>query len=113
LEKLQSLASPLRLLLAAYVLLVSRLTGDEDIAIGTNSEVDRQPFVLRLPVAYRESFLGARDQGTVYECDTELRCIVECPDVTQNVTDYADDIVPLQDVRSHLKPRNLLWFAAF
>jgi hypothetical protein len=35
---------------------VSRLTGDEDIAIGTNSKVDGQPFVLRLPVASKEVF---------------------------------------------------------
>lgn len=56
LEKLRSLASPFRLLLTAYVLLVSRLTGDEDIAIGTNSKVDGQPFVLRLPVASKEAF---------------------------------------------------------
>ena len=55
-EKLQSLASPFHLLLTAYVLLVSRLTGDEDIAIGANSEVDGQPFVLRLPVASKEAF---------------------------------------------------------
>ena len=56
LEKLRSLASPFHLLLTAYVLLVSRLTGDEDIAIGTNSKVDEQLFVLRLPVASKEAF---------------------------------------------------------
>jgi L-2-aminoadipate reductase len=38
---------------------------------------------------------------------------VECPDVSQNVADCADDIVPLQDIRSHLKSRNLFRFAAF
>jgi L-aminoadipate-semialdehyde dehydrogenase len=38
---------------------------------------------------------------------------VEYPDISQNVADYADDIVPLQDVRSHLKSRNLFRFAAF
>jgi hypothetical protein len=35
---------------------MSRLKGDEDIAIGTNSEVDGQRFVLRLPVASKEAF---------------------------------------------------------
>jgi L-aminoadipate-semialdehyde dehydrogenase len=38
---------------------------------------------------------------------------VECLDVSQNVADCADDIVPLQDIRSHLKSRNLFRFAAF
>lgn len=53
---LQSLAPPFHILLTAYVLLVSRLTGDEDVAIGTNAQVDGPPFVLRLPVAPKESF---------------------------------------------------------
>src|SRR2546421_10998652 len=44
LEKLQSLTPPFYLLLTAYVLLVSRLTGDEDIAIGTNSRSQRTAF---------------------------------------------------------------------
>jgi len=39
--------------------------------------------------------------------------MVECLDVSQNVADCADDIVPLQDIRSHLKSRNLFRFAAF
>ena len=56
LHKLQSLASPFDLLLTAFVLLVSRLTGDEDIAIGTNTEVNGHPFVLRLPLAPTETF---------------------------------------------------------
>lgn len=38
---------------------------------------------------------------------------MECPDVSQNVVDCADDVVPLKDVRSHLKSRNLFRFAAF
>jgi L-aminoadipate-semialdehyde dehydrogenase len=56
LNELQSLASPFHILLTACILLVSRLTGDEDIAMGTNSEVDGRPFVLRLPIAPKESF---------------------------------------------------------
>jgi L-2-aminoadipate reductase len=55
-KNLQTLGSPYELLLTAYVILVSRLTGDEDIAIGTNSQLDGQPFVLRVPLTPGESF---------------------------------------------------------
>lgn len=43
--------------LAAFVVLVARLTGDEDIAIGTSSGEDGRPFVLRVPVDSSETFL--------------------------------------------------------
>lgn len=42
--------------LAAYVVLISRLTGDEDIAVGTSIAEDGRPFVLRVPVSFEESF---------------------------------------------------------
>ena len=38
LSKLRPLGTPSELLLTAFVVLVSRLTGDEDIPIGTNGE---------------------------------------------------------------------------
>lgn len=41
---------------SSYVLLVSRLTGDEAMAMRTNSEVDGRPFVLRLPITPEELF---------------------------------------------------------
>ena len=65
LEKLQFLGSNYHLLLTAYVLLVSRFTGDEDISIATNTEVNGQPIVLRLPVASKETFshLAAKVQS--------------------------------------------------
>lgn len=44
------------LLLTAYVVLISRLTGDEDVAIGANANVDGQPLVLRVSVSPEESF---------------------------------------------------------
>jgi L-aminoadipate-semialdehyde dehydrogenase len=50
----ESLASPFQVLLTAFILLVSRLTGDEDIAVGAN--VDGRSFVLRLAIAPTESF---------------------------------------------------------
>ena len=43
--------------LTAFVVLVSRLTGDEDIALGTSSEIDGRPFLLRVPVSQSESFV--------------------------------------------------------
>ena len=43
-------------LLTAYVTLISRLTGDEDVAIGTNAEPDGQPFVLRVLILPKETF---------------------------------------------------------
>lgn len=43
--------------LTAYVVLVARLTGDEDIAIGTNSSDDGRPFVLRVSIDSSDTFL--------------------------------------------------------
>lgn len=43
--------------LTAFVVLVARLTGDEDIAIGTNSSEDGRPFVLRVSIDSSETFL--------------------------------------------------------
>lgn len=42
--------------LAAFVVLVARLTGDEDIAVGTTSGDDGRPFVLRVPISPSETF---------------------------------------------------------
>ena len=42
-------------LLSALVVLVSRLTGDEDIALGT-SNGDGMPFVLRTAIDLKEPF---------------------------------------------------------
>ncbi|CBF81555.1 hypothetical protein AN5610.2 [Aspergillus nidulans FGSC A4] len=43
--------------LTAFVVLVARLTGDEDIAIGTSLGDDGRPFVLRVPIDPSETFL--------------------------------------------------------
>lgn len=43
--------------LAAFVVLVARLTGDEDIAIGTNSSDDGRPFVLRVSIDPSDTFV--------------------------------------------------------
>lgn len=43
--------------LTAFVVLVARLTGDEDIAIGTNTSEDGRPFVLRVSIDSSDTFL--------------------------------------------------------
>lgn len=42
--------------LTAFVVLVARLTGDEDIAVGTTSSDDGRPFVMRVPIDPSETF---------------------------------------------------------
>ena len=56
LTTLSSSGSPFELLLTAYIALISRLTGDEDIAIGTNAESDASPLILRIATSPDESF---------------------------------------------------------
>ena len=56
LSKLQDLGPPFHLFLTAFVVLISRLTGDEDIALGTNAETDARPFVLRVPIVSSQTF---------------------------------------------------------
>lgn len=56
LKKLSGDASGFTVFLAAYVVLVARLTGDEDIAIGTSNGDDGRPFVLRVPIDASETF---------------------------------------------------------
>lgn len=45
------------LLLTAYVILISRLTGEDDIAFGTNAEQDGEPFVLRTSISPEVTFI--------------------------------------------------------
>ena len=47
--------SPFTILLSAFIVLVQRLTGDEDISVGTSNE-GGDPFVLRCLVSPIESF---------------------------------------------------------
>lgn len=57
-EALKSLCSlkyaPFTVLLTAYAILISRLTGDEDVSIGVS--VDSRPFILRLPLTAARQF---------------------------------------------------------
>lgn len=60
----QSSESAFSTFLTAFVVLVARLTGDEDIAIGTSSADDGRPFVLRVPINPSESFEQLRAKVT-------------------------------------------------
>lgn len=57
---LQKLSGPsssgFTVFLTAFVVLVARLTGDEDIAVGTTPGDDGRPFVLRVPIDSSETF---------------------------------------------------------
>lgn len=56
--QLQKLSgSSFTVFLTAFVILVARLTGDEDIAVGTSSDEDGRPFVIRVPVSNGETFV--------------------------------------------------------
>ncbi|KAI9933028.1 hypothetical protein ASPWEDRAFT_47407 [Aspergillus wentii DTO 134E9] len=74
--------------LAAFVVLVARLTGDEDIAIGTSSGEDGRPFVLRVPVDSSETFL-------------QLYAKVE-----KAFNEAAADVVPLGSLRSYIQEKS-------
>ncbi|KAL1959532.1 hypothetical protein VTO42DRAFT_1977 [Malbranchea cinnamomea] len=71
--------------LTAFVILIARLTGDEDIALGTSSESDGRPFVLRTPISPSETFLQLHAK------------------IKQVFSEGAADIVPLRALRTHLQ----------
>ena len=50
-----NLFSPFTILLAAFAILSFRLTGDEDISLGTSGE-NKEPFVLRTPIDGQTTF---------------------------------------------------------
>jgi L-aminoadipate-semialdehyde dehydrogenase len=58
LQKLSgSESSAFTVFLTAFIILVARLTGDEDIAVGTSSDEDGRPFVIRVPIDTSETFV--------------------------------------------------------
>ncbi|KKK17794.1 hypothetical protein ARAM_006244 [Aspergillus rambellii] len=88
LQKISGSSSGFSVFLTAFVVLVARLTGDEDIAIGTSVGDDGRPFVLRVPIDPSESFLQlygkvqtAFDQGSA-------------------------DLVPLGSLRSYIQEKS-------
>ncbi|KAL3455247.1 hypothetical protein BJX64DRAFT_272766 [Aspergillus heterothallicus] len=74
LQNLPGTSSGFTVFLTAFVVLVARLTGDEDIAIGTSLGDDGRPFVLRVPIDSSETFLQlyAKVQKAYDEGSTEI-----------------------------------------
>ncbi|MCJ1466777.1 large subunit of alpha-aminoadipate reductase [Pseudocyphellaria aurata] len=80
--------------LSAVVVLVCRLTGDENIAVGTNKTTGI-PFVLRTAVDLNEEF-------------AKLLARVE-----QLYLEFGADAIPLEKIREHLKQPSLYRFAVY
>ncbi|KAI5291225.1 large subunit of alpha-aminoadipate reductase, partial [Ascosphaera aggregata] len=76
--------------LTAYVVLISRLTGDEDIAVGTSIADDERPFVLRVPLSFDESFESLQSK------------------VAKIFDEGLTDIVPLRSLRTYIQERSKL-----
>jgi L-aminoadipate-semialdehyde dehydrogenase len=73
LQKLSGSSSGFIAFLTAFVVLVARLTGDEDIAVATSSAEDGRPFVLRVSIEQSETFKQLYSKvenvcGTVVHC---------------------------------------------
>lgn len=95
-RNLSSLGSSTTVLQTALVVLVSRLTGDEDISIGTNARLDGQPFVLRTSVSASETF------SQLYKRIHDL------------TSQASERIVPLEAIQSGLQTTGPLFkFAVF
>ncbi|KAJ5595293.1 uncharacterized protein N7459_001501 [Penicillium hispanicum] len=97
-----SSSSDFTVFLTAFVVLVARLTGDDNIAVGTSVGDDGRPFVLRVPIEASETFaqLYAKVDKVFHE--------------------GASDIVPLGSLRSYIqdqskseRPPILFRFAAY
>lgn len=95
LAKLSQGRSARVIVLAAVISLVGRLTGDEDVSIGTNTGPDGAATVLRLSLTASEPFeqLIARVESAIAEAEQHL--------------------VDLQQVRSKLNASILFRFAAY
>ncbi|KAK2731951.1 large subunit of alpha-aminoadipate reductase [Myotisia sp. PD_48] len=76
--------------LTGFVILVSRLTGDEDIALGTSTESDGRPFVLRVPITHSETFAQLLSK------------------VSKAFHESIGDVVPLRSLREHIQTSSKL-----
>ncbi|KAJ5679318.1 hypothetical protein N7462_007562 [Penicillium macrosclerotiorum] len=88
LKKLSGSSSAFTVFLGAFVLLVARLTGDEDIAVGTSVGEDGRPFVVRVPIDASETF-------------AQLYAKVD-----KAFNEGASDIVPLGSLRSYIQDKS-------
>ncbi|KAL4932255.1 L-aminoadipate-semialdehyde dehydrogenase [Aspergillus undulatus] len=88
LQNVSKTSSGFTVFLTAFVVLVARLTGDEDIAIGTSASEDGRPFVLRVPIDASETFLQLYNK-------------------VQKAYDEGEaEIVPLGSLRSHIQEKS-------
>ncbi|KAJ5089609.1 hypothetical protein N7532_008293 [Penicillium argentinense] len=102
LKKLSGSSSEFTVFLTALVILVARMTGDEDIAVATSSAEDSRPFVLRVPIEASETFAQLYAK------------------VNKAFEEGASDIVPMGSLRSYIQdktnseqPPVLFRFAAY
>ena len=75
LRSLSGLGSITTLVQTALIILVSRLTGDEDVSIGTNVDNNGPAFVLRTPVSSQESFAQLAGRVEKFSSDASGRII--------------------------------------
>ncbi|KAJ5972274.1 Male sterility NAD-binding [Penicillium vulpinum] len=87
-EKLSGSPSGFTAFLTAYIILVARLTGDEDIAVGTNSNEDGRAFVVRVPIDTSESFIQLYNK------------------VDKAYNEGSSQIVPLGSLRSYIQEKS-------
>jgi len=94
-KKLSAVGSPVTILQTALVVLVSRLTGDEDISIGTNGAPNSPAFVLRIAMTPAEKL-------------SEL-----VPRVAQIASESMKKSLSLTTLQTELKTPALFRFTAF
>ncbi|KIX97119.1 uncharacterized protein Z520_07233 [Fonsecaea multimorphosa CBS 102226] len=95
LKTLSGLASFTTIIQTALIVLVSRLTGDEDISIGTNAKTNGPPFVLKTAVVASEPF---------------SQLLKKVQDLSAQA---AEKIVSLADLQASLKRPILFRFGVF
>jgi L-2-aminoadipate reductase len=112
LRTLHELGNSYELFLAAYVILISRLTGDEDVALGTNTEPDGLPFVLRVALSPEDTFSQllskVKEVGNV-----RVEHHASYTDWIQTLLQDSASVEPLDKIRSYLKIPVPFRFAAF
>ncbi|KIW72910.1 L-aminoadipate-semialdehyde dehydrogenase [Phialophora macrospora] len=94
LKSLASLGSLTTIIQTALVILVSRLTGDEDISIGTNARLNAASFVLKTSVTASQSFSQLAKQ------------------IDELCTAAVDKVVPIDAIQKRLQRPVLFRFAA-
>jgi L-2-aminoadipate reductase len=112
LRTLHPLGNSYELFLTAYVILISRLTGDDDVALGTNAEPDGLPFVLRVELSPEDTFSQlvskVKDVGNL-QVEFQFFMLTGFQTLLQD----SASVEPLEKIRSYLKLPVPFRFAAF